>query len=77
MLQSQEYPTVLANASKVSGGLEKCIRAPGLTITKAAQRMKESRVRLSEGVDGSREMTPNPWRRARAHEELSPIPPLE
>lgn len=39
--------------------LEECIRPAGMTITEAAERMKVSRVRLSELVNGSRGMTPD------------------
>lgn len=39
--------------------LEECIRPAGMTITEAADRMKISRVRLSELVNGSRGMTPD------------------
>lgn len=44
--------------------LEECIRPAGLTITEAAERMKVSRVRLSELVNGSRSMTPDTALRA-------------
>lgn len=39
--------------------LEDCIAPAGMTITEAAERMKISRVRLSELVNGSRGMTPD------------------
>ena len=44
--------------------LEECIEPSGMTITEAAERMRVSRVRLSELVNGNRAMTPDTALRA-------------